>query len=102
MTIILPLSSLLEILFPHIKDYNNIGKEELSQIKELYSFGSRQPKVKITENNLEITFDDDLLQKNNEDFQELIRLSGNREYEQALEKVNRVLGEKTAVGDSQH
>src|SRR5699024_2860471 len=99
MTIILPLSSLLEILFPHIKDYNNIGKEELSQIKELYSFGSCQPKEKLTEINLDINFDDDLLQKNNDDFQELSRLSENRAYDQALAKVNRLLEEKPAVSD---
>jgi tetratricopeptide (TPR) repeat protein len=99
MRILLPKNHLLEILFPEIEDYNHLDEKDLSYIKKVYSFGSHKPEVELKENGIAIIFNKDFLQKSHEDFQGLIRLSENREYDKALEKVKNLLEENPAVSE---
>src|SRR5699024_7954838 len=99
MTITFPLSTLLEAVFPHIEDYRHISQEELRQIKRLYSFGPHQPEVELTEDGVAITFDGELLKRKSGDFQELIRLSENRAYEEALHLAGELIARSPEVSD---
>jgi tetratricopeptide (TPR) repeat protein len=99
MRILLPKNHLLEILFPEIEDYNHLDEKDLSHIKKAYSFGSHEPEVELQENGIAIIFDENFSQKSQEDFQELVKLSEQEEYDKALEKVNDLIEKNPGLSE---